>query len=177
MNKVCFIGGIHGVGKTTFCKQLIANLNNFKHLTASEIIKKYKNSDEFDTKRVKDIDKNQLLLVNGLKKEKKNSNILLDGHFVLLDKEDNIKKIDINVFKELDLNCIIILIDNPQNIKNRLDKRGKNTLNIEILKKMQELEIQHGKEIAATLNIPYLEVNFLRNEFPLKIAIDYIQGV
>jgi adenylate kinase len=91
MNKVFFIGGIHGVGKTTFCKQLITNLNNFKHLSASDIIKKYKNSDEFDTKRVKDIDKNQLLLINGLKKEKKDSNILLDGHFVLLDKEDNIK--------------------------------------------------------------------------------------
>jgi hypothetical protein len=42
---------------------------------------------------------------------------------------------------------------------------------------MQELEIKHGKDIAAKLNIPYLGINFSRDKFPLKIAIDYIQGV
>jgi adenylate kinase len=176
MNKICFIAGIHGVGKTTFCKELEKKLSNFKHVSASDIIKKYKSSDEFVTKKVKDINTNQLLLINGLKQEVKNSNILLDGHFVLLDKENNIKKINVDVFKKLNIDCIIILTDSPSNIQNKLNKRGNNNFNIELLKKMQDVEIEWGKRVANKLNIPYLELDLSQKEFSIKNIVQFINN-
>lgn len=89
--QVIFFGGIHGVGKSYFCTKL-QNDFNVRYYSASEIIKQYKTF--LSTKKqINDIEMldNQQLLVQGLNYIKQsNEKLLLDGHFVLLDENDNI---------------------------------------------------------------------------------------
>jgi len=162
MGNIIFIGGVHGVGKTTFCSKLIERISkNLRHISASEIIKKYKNSTkEFVYKKVNNISNNQELLIEGLKKERENTDILLDGHFVLLDKEGNTQRIDLNTYKNIQIKSILLLVDEPENIKKRLNQRTlNNAFTIDLLKAMQSEEIDWAKEVANQLYLPIKIIN------------------
>ncbi|WP_187647750.1 ATP-binding protein [Nitrosophilus labii] len=183
MGKVVFVGGIHGVGKTTFCNKLTEIYNgSLKHLSASEIIKKYKNYafKEFEHKKVKDIDINQKLLIEGLKKEREKDNILLDGHFVLLDEKGNIKRIGIETYMALQVNGIILLLDKPKEIIKRLNIRAPNhSFTINLLETMQDEELSWAKEVAKILKLPFKEINFNQcntYEDCLKESINFISA-
>jgi hypothetical protein len=67
-NNLIFVGGIHGVGKTTLCKKLTEELH-FNHYSASQLIKmlKSENGDgDNKNKGVKNIDGNQDLLITAI---------------------------------------------------------------------------------------------------------------
>ena len=52
-----FIGGIHGVGKTTFCKLLTERIG-YLHYSASSLIKEYKNLEK--DKKVDKVNENHI---------------------------------------------------------------------------------------------------------------------
>ncbi|WP_338946726.1 AAA family ATPase [Fusobacterium canifelinum] len=143
--KIIFIAGIHGVGKTTFCKKY--ELKNV--YTASELIKNYK---IIDGKLTKNIFENQDILIEAISQIKEEK-IYLDGHLCLLDFSGKIKELPLELYKKLNILEIILLISTPFKIQERLNKRDKTIYNVELLKKFQEKEIERAKYIAQELNI------------------------
>jgi len=93
MCKVIFVGGIHGVGKTTICTS-VAKPIDIHTCSASSIIKQHKRQISDDGKLVEDIDVNQSALIYGLQQIKTlHRAVLLGAQFILLDINANVQNI------------------------------------------------------------------------------------
>ncbi len=167
MNRnIIFVGGIHGVGKTTLCSRII-NRTGFKHFSASELIKKVKHDDVCKKRKlVSDINENQNHLSIALN-EYMNGNFtyLLDGHFCLLNNEGAITKIPFSTFQDINPSCIVNVSDNVNNIVARLSKRDSEVYDDKFISLFQKEEIDHSKYIAKSLRVPFYE-------FEMKDDID-----
>ncbi|WP_196424182.1 ATP-binding protein [Commensalibacter melissae] len=160
---IIFVAGVHGVGKTTLCEKFINNFNNkskdllisIKHESSSQLIKKIKTDFTLENnKKTITSDYNQELLINEVNKIKNNYDyIILDGHFCLLDSNDNITPLKINVFKQLNLDYIILI--EPKDIS-QLKERYYNNKRLPItnLQKLVIEENKHANYISDKLRIP-----------------------
>ena len=154
---IIFIGGIHAVGKGTVCEK-IAQKFNFEHLSASQILKWNEISD-LKNKKVNDFNTTQDRLLTNLDKiTQPNKRYLLDGHFTLLNSKGEPEKIDESTFVGIQPKSIILLICEPKIIFERLKQRDNSTYKLDILEKMQTMEIEHAKYISQKLNIPLFTV-------------------
>lgn len=143
--KIIFVAGIHGVGKTTFCKK-----KGFKNVyIASELIKKYKS---LDGKLTDKIPNNQDILVKAVK-EIKQEQIYLDGHFSLLDLDEKIVILPFQLYKILGINEIILLTSKIFKIQERLKKRDGKIYSLDLLEEFQNSEIRQAKLVAQKLDI------------------------
>lgn len=160
MKGTILIGGIHGVGKTTASDKLTCRYQ-IPNFTASKIIKAGKNASlSIDSKQVVNIDDNQRLLLEGIRKLLEVNNvILLDGHFTLLNLNSEVEKIKLSVFKGLHLIGVILLLDEPHRIYNRLLNRDVNPLPSDLIKKYQEKEKAHALYVTNKLDIPLRVLN------------------
>ena len=85
---IIFVGGVHGVGKTTFCQRLAAE-SGYSHFAASSLIKQKKETAiSTVSKNVTDIPSNQELLLEAIS-DLEASIIILDGHFTIPDKNES----------------------------------------------------------------------------------------
>lgn len=175
MGHVIFIAGIHGVGKSTLCKSVIDPMG-VKHLTASEIIKKYRQVQiENKTKYAANIDENQITLIEGLHQESiDEAVIVLDGHFALLNEQGDIIAIDTTIFSQLSLSAIALIIDEPAKIEERLLSRDGKGYGVNHLSKMQDVEFQQAKEVAHALDIPLLTIDFRTEDDPSSILAKFL---
>lgn len=156
-NNIIFIGGIHGVGKGTICKE-IASKTDIIHITASEIIK-WNEISSHDNKLVNNIASTQEKLINGLKNLIKNDKqYLLDGHFCLLNSKGIPCKIDEETFDNINPKIISIVIDDIEKIANRLEKRDNKKYDLKILTVLQKMEIEYAKYLSKKYSIPYIEI-------------------
>jgi adenylate kinase len=172
MKNLIFIGGIHGVGKGTLCKR-VCNELNLRHLSASQVLK-WEEISKKENKLVKDFTLTQDRLITNLQHiVKENERYVLDGHYCLLNKNNVPEKIDFDTFRTLDPFAFIIVVDDVQEIKRRLESRDNREYDFDLLLKFQELETQYSKELAAQLYKPHMtlklnETNnfkkFLENE-------------
>lgn len=152
-NNIAFIGGIHGVGKSTVCKSICTD-TGLIHLTASDVLKWNELKLDNIAKNVVDIKYNQDRLINGLTAIVSEPNkYLLDGHYCLLGKEDIITKVPLETFIQLNPFSLNIIIDDIFLIKERLEVRDNRPYNSDLLNKMQENEIAYAKEISDILNV------------------------
>ena len=157
MENIIFIGGIHGVGKETICKE-IASKTDLIHITASEILK-WNEISSSDNKLVNNISSTQERLINGLKNLIKNDKkYLLDGHFCLLNANCIPCKIDEDTFDSINPKIISIVIDDIGKIVDRLEKRDNKKYDIKILDELQKMEIEHAKYLSKKYSIPYIEI-------------------
>jgi adenylate kinase len=162
--KIIFVGGIHGVGKTTLCKNIELRFN-IKHFSASNLIAQEKAEENLRNKRVENIDENQDSLVTAIKKNFTNENwYLLDGHFCLLNKDNEITQIPSSTYQAICPSAIVVLVDEPENIYNRLKLRDSVKHDLSLLHSFQENEINYSHYIRDKLNIPYLMCNTTENE-------------
>lgn len=153
-----FIGGIHGVGKTSCCSK-VAQLIGWQSLTASTLIKiEEASAISGQSKNVDQVSGNQDLLISSLQKHLRINNqpTLLDGHFTLKNRDDLISKIDVDVFYKLGLSGIIIFRDDPYKIGKRINDRDEKAYDISELEVHQNTEIEHGQEIASHLGVPMI---------------------
>ena len=172
MENIVFIGGIHGVGKGTLCEKVCKDLN-LRHLSASEVLK-WEEISEKENKLVKDFSLTQNKLITNLQQiVMKNERYVLDGHYCLLNKDNIPEKIDFDTFRTLDPFAFVIVVDDVQEIKRRLENRDNREYDFELLLKFQELELEYSIELANKLNKSHLklkleEINnfktFLHNE-------------
>jgi len=157
IGNIIFIGGIHGVGKGTICKELCKSFK-FEHLSASEVLKWGEISDK-KNKKVQDLNSTQDRLIYGLSQIiKPDKRYLLDGHFCLLNSEGKPVKIPENTFKKIKPDAIIVITCNVQTILSRLENRDKIKYSIEVLEEMQNLEIKFAQKISLRLNAPFFNV-------------------
>ncbi|WP_332604744.1 ATP-binding protein [Acinetobacter sp. ESBL14] len=156
-NHLFFIAGVHGVGKGTLCKEFAKRLPA-DHLVASDLIRKKRdlNNSKIVTKALS----NQEILLEEFKKHDSSfPYILLDGHSCLLDSNKNLIKLPIDLFKELKIKKILLLISEPELIHKRLIQRDgdKAILTVKDLSLLQQAEKEHSKFISKELDIPFIE--------------------
>jgi adenylate kinase len=153
--QLIFIAGIHGVGKSTFCKNFEKIHPNLECFSASSLIKNYKSNAFTDLKQVPNVDANQDLLISALESQKTTKDlILLDGHFCLFDSNFIPQKIPQEVFLKLKISLIILLTAPVELIIQRMKNRDGKSHSVEQLSELQDLEISAAKNTAETLNIP-----------------------
>lgn len=148
-----FVGGIHGVGKTTICKKAFAPLG-YRCLTASDLVATHERSSNQE-KRVDNVSNNQIALTKQLTLEKKKyCRLLLDGHFTLINGQDQIEPIDLGVFQEMNPTQLVLIKGNPKDVAERLTKRDGKKWKISFLKSFQKSEELHARRVAQDLDVP-----------------------
>jgi adenylate kinase len=176
-NKIIFMGGIHGVGKTTLCKKL-TNLLNINHYSASQLIKMLnKDVDDNRNKGVKNISGNQDLLLTAIGQYINNTETtILDGHFCLLNAEHEVSRITMKTFLGISPVAIILLHDSIANIINKISQRDSINYKASLLFSFQNEEIQYSVEIAKELGIPHLLFDVTEDISELKNFITNLMG-
>lgn len=150
---IAFLGGVHGVGKTTICNDVCAKLN-FQHLSASTVIKWEQINSDPKNKLVKNIPATQDRLVSGLiQAVTKDHLYLLDGHFCLLDKNNDIVPVPLQTFKLISPFFLGLIIGDVQQIKEHLEARDQRPYDYDILKRLQETELSHAQYISDELGV------------------------
>jgi adenylate kinase len=155
---VLFVGGVHGVGKSSTCRQ-VAEQVGVVYRTASEILRtKGAAAVSRATKVVADLDANQQLLISGVEELSKNGSLLLDGHFTLLT-PNGVEPIPISVFSHLGLGAIALFTDEPGRIADRLLARDGRAPALDQLAEQQAREISHARLVAQSMSLEVLTLN------------------
>jgi len=152
--KVILVSGIHGVGKSTLCRT-ISERFGWPHYSCSKIIKEnseYKES----SKKVDSTEKNQMALIQGLRKIKDDI-ILLDGHFCLLSTSDEVINLDFCVFNSISPELIVNVTCNEEVIYNRLLRRDGEKIPYAIIKDLQKSERNQAIKFSEYNNIRLID--------------------
>jgi adenylate kinase len=153
-NNIAFVGGIHGVGKSTICKQICRELK-INYLSASDVLQWEKIKLDYKDKKVDDIILTQDRLINGLTSLiDVNEFYLLDGHFCLLNKDNEIFNIPTETFQVISPMSLTVITGNIEDIKGRLETRDKTLYSLSLLQMMQDREIEHATNLSKLLNKP-----------------------
>ncbi|MFK8377112.1 ATP-binding protein [Capnocytophaga canimorsus] len=100
-SNIIFVGGIHGVGKSTICHRICIE-QNIEYLSASELIKWRDFNKEVNNKKVDNLLFTQDRLIEGLKNRvQKDKTYILDGHYCLLNGNNEIEKIPFETFEQI----------------------------------------------------------------------------
>jgi adenylate kinase len=152
--RLFFLGGIHGVGKGTFCKRLSTKAG-LVCVTASNLIRNFRPSDN-GKKRVKDIDANQSALQQALNdyRASETRDIVLDGHYVLFDANGQVQDIADNIFKTLNPVRLLLMTSETSLTRTRLLERDGYAPEIGELEKMAMRETSRAENLAEKLQIP-----------------------
>lgn len=155
---VVFVGGVHGVGKTTICAQ-VAQLAGCLHVTASEIIRRERAQAIASAgKLVADVDGNQRLLIGGfhtLRQKAGATPILLDGHFAMRNGVGEIQSVSVDVFRSLEIDRVVCLVDEPSAIAARIRQRDGTAPADREIADLQNAELRHARQVAAALAVPF----------------------
>jgi adenylate kinase len=161
--KIIFIGGIHGVGKTTSCQELASKFH-ISHFSAGDLITLVK-KDLHRQKEVENVKENQENLLLALNKYLEPGYwYLLDGHFCLLNKNKQVVKVPFPTFELIQPKGILTLIDKTEKIHERLVRRDNNEYDLNLLSHLQEEEIRYAKCVADALGVPYRIDNFEKSK-------------
>ncbi|WP_136062270.1 ATP-binding protein [Pontiella sulfatireligans] len=154
-----FLGGIHGVGKTTACRRLFIPAG-YRCVTASSLIKAYGDSSD-ENKRVENVANNQAVLIEQLAFEKTHHNhLLLDGHYCLINSVNKFEPIDIDIFRMINPCAFILLKGCPSEITQRLKNRDGKNWDQPFVEQFQMAEEQHAQYISHELNIPLHVISY-----------------
>lgn len=157
---IIFVGGVHGVGKSSACKRAAA-ITGVAYHTASEIIRAESGAIRMhETKEVRDVGSNQSLLLQGVKKLSAalGDKFLLDGHFTLVGSGGGIERIPEGVFLPLGLDAVVVFRDRPDNIAIRLQERDGRAWSASRIAAQQDAEVEHAQEVARSNGIPLVSL-------------------
>lgn len=151
---VIFVAGVHGVGKTTICKRVLPSLD-IPFYTASDLIRSVNRELLSKDKAVSNIDENQRALLHRLNELDcaGDTDIVLDGHFVLIDGENKFQPIDISFFREMNLVKIIVITDLSCEILRRINERDAVIYEETFVESYQEKEVDCAKNVGGVLDI------------------------
>ena len=177
LKRAIFIGGIHGVGKTTLCKELSKKIG-LDHYSASTLIKSLKqDKSNGGSKNVLNIESNQELLISAINCYiNKSDYYIIDGHFCVLDKEGKVTKIPKGTFKYINPTRIIVLHDDVSNIQKKIELRDSLMMPSELLSTFQNCEIESAEEIAKDLHVPYLLFDVSHPMSKIELFLDEVMS-
>lgn len=170
-----FVGGIHGVGKTTVCK-MIREYFQIDNYSASAVIANAKGAGFGLVKKVSDIETNQDFLTRALRNMQIGSRwFLLDGHFCLIDTTSQIIRVPEMTFHQLAPKAIIVVQDTVNEIKGRLLSRDNLVYGEQFLEQFQDEELSYAVELANMMDIPY--VVFQNNQLRVHQLEEFLRTV
>ncbi|WP_233959234.1 ATP-binding protein [Pectobacterium versatile] len=151
---IVMVAGVYGVGKSTVSNKLSKDFN-IKFYSASDLIKTEKGYSNWDKdKKTDQVKNNQEYLIAAINKMS-GYDFLLDGHFCLINKDGNIENIDIFTIKQLDIDAVLLLKEEPGIISRRLFDRDKIFWDERFISKMQENEEAQAKLFTNENDIPF----------------------
>jgi adenylate kinase len=150
-----FVAGVYGAGKTTLCARLAQELAYFS-TSASTLIRESRGEATWNRfKETRRIQSNQQLLISAVTNlRKKNNNILLDGHFALLNSDGHVEKIDHCVFYDLCIDAIILIEDEPADIAHRLTTRDGSQWDRSTVEALMRAERENAFAFHRASNVP-----------------------
>ncbi len=152
-HEIAFIGGIHGVGKSTICRHICSELN-LEYLSASELIKWTDINEDAKNKKVKNIPDTQSRLILGLTNTvQKLKKYLLDGHYCLLNNDNEIVNIPLNTFEKINPISLNLILGDISEIKKRLESRDNKPYEYALLERLQNEELTYAKHLSKKLGI------------------------
>lgn len=152
-NNVVFVGGIHGVGKSSLCKNICRELN-IQYLSASALLKWNELNEDPKNKKVESIPDTQTRLIFGLQKAvKENDYYLLDGHYCLLNSENKIIQVPLNTFKQINPKRMVLILGDISEIKKRLEVRDNKLYDLGLLESLQNEELAYAQHLSKTLRV------------------------
>lgn len=148
--KIIFVGGVHGVGKSTFADMIKSQYPKIESLSCSKIIK-WENPAH---KEVEDVGETQNALLSNLPYFiDQDKNYILDGHFCLLTEQGGIERVPIEVFETMSPSRIVVLKERPDVICQRLNQRDSRNYSLDLITEFQVEEIKYATEVADTLGV------------------------
>lgn len=154
MPKIIFVSGVHGVGKSTLCGKLSEKFG-WAHYSCSDLIKE--NSDYVESsKLVSTADKNQQALLRGISRLTEEV-VLLDGHFCLLDKDEQVIELPFEVFDAISPSAILLATCDEETIHQRLELRGGHVLALEKIVELQQHEVERSKSYSYRVGCRLIE--------------------
>jgi adenylate kinase len=149
-----FVGGIHGAGKSTFCREL-APLANARHVTAGELIRLASGGGVTTGKAVRDVDQNQKLLLGAVGHVRPAiPAMLLDGHFTLIRSDSEVEPIPLEVFQVLCPSALLLLAVDPMVARQRLLERDGKDYDLGLLREHDRAERIHARAVSDALGVP-----------------------
>lgn len=168
-----FIGGVHGVGKTTICKASLDPLG-FDCISASELIRRHVTMHKTD-KRVRNVGKNQDILVAESNKEKLKSLLYgLDGHYCLLNKDGAIERLPVEVFGSLGFDLLALVDSTVDEVVKHLQARDGTKWSKKTVAALMSAERTHAKRVSKELGIPLVVLDAQKNDGAEKIVAGLI---
>jgi adenylate kinase len=160
MDRIVFVGGIHGAGKTTLSRR-VASLLSASHVTAGAMIRENAQAGTVVTtgranKAVPDVDANQELLLRGLAlyRARVAGPILLDGHFSLLRPTGEVVPIPLTVFRSIAPSAVLLVQADKAVVRRRLVERDGSAPPLETIALLAEREEASARTVCRDLRIP-----------------------
>jgi predicted transcriptional regulator/adenylate kinase len=164
---ILFVAGVHGVGKSSMCEAYAKKFGAL-YKSASQLIREAKaEAVATNSKAVQDIDGNQQLLIQAVSKIRaKGKNLLLDGHFAILNAEHQPTPLSTDVFANLYIDSIVAIYDEPSLISSRMVNRDGDAMSEAEVDSLQTLEISRAEQVSDELKIPFVKLKALhQNSF------------
>ena len=169
-----FVSGVHGVGKSYFCK-LVKDSVGIETYSASALISAKKRSGFAKDKLIPDIDENQQFLLWAVDELRTLcQNFILDGHFCLLNASGEVQRVPYDTFAMLKPDAIVLLTENPEIIASRRKRRDGIEGAIESIKYFQREERLYANEVAGNINTKLFVSEGAKD---LIRAIDFIKSL
>ncbi len=151
------VAGVHGVGKSYLASRLPPHVDLIS-TSASKLIKEELAAANWDSeKRVANVNANQLALSQSVKiHNREGRRLLIDGHFVLLNSQDEPVRLEANVFRALDLWGAVLIEADPIVIAARIRERDGREMDIEHLRHFVVAERTHGQFVCDELGLPLI---------------------
>lgn len=148
---IIFLGGIHCVGKTTFSREIKKLIPQIETLSCSEVLK----WEDSSYKKVKDINDNQSrLIANLVEVIDIDKPYLLDGHFCLLNDDNKIEQVSLDIFRDINPEMIVILVEDLDIILSRLRDRDSREYDRDTIALLASEELKHAQDVAQAIGIP-----------------------
>lgn len=162
---IVFVGGVHGVGKTTISR-LLAERLSASHVTAGRLIREAASGTDrvsisHGRKAVPNVDGNQALLLRGLASYKASCGpgpIVLDGHFSLLDSSEIPVRIPLPVYDAIAPVAVVLVETEDRVVHARLMSRDGGAPPVAIVAQHAVCERQAAEAVCARLKIPLISV-------------------
>ena len=163
---IIFVGGVHGVGKSTACDEVCPPLG-IALLGASSLIEQgfqangvHKAVEEADKRIPADLALNQEMLAQGFRKSfKPNHKHLFAGHFVLATKAGTFVNVPEETFQEISPLALVVCLNNVDELKRRASgKKGLQQYSARWWHEFQEKEKLQASRMGKKLGIPCYEI-------------------
>ena len=154
MQRIVFVAGIHGVGKSSMCARL-AEAVGAAHLSSGALIRQslMGTPESASEKPVGDVGKNQDALIAALSAQGARE-IILDGHFVLLKAAGTFADVPLATFAELAPVGVLLILDEAEAIATRLWARDGTRYDQSLLEELQRRENAAACEVTRAIGAP-----------------------